>query len=240
MHGSVTRAGLAWLRSRCREELGDVRGGLELLEVGVDDGCTHRQALLDLAGFASDRGDAATAWQLLRRTGALEQGDEELDDETAALIKEVGPYAMHRPRAAVGRNEPCPCGSGRKYKACHLGREQHPLVDRCTWLYSKASRYVQRCAQEILKEVSYSMTAESPWLADELQMTPFFADVALHEYGVDDEFLADRGWLLPDDEALLAAQWALVDRGVFEITRYAARRSNFTTSDAANIFGSRT
>ncbi|MAE28149.1 MAG: hypothetical protein CMJ87_04075 [Planctomycetes bacterium] len=23
----------------------------------------------------------------------------------------------------VSRNSPCPCGSGRKYKKCHLGRE---------------------------------------------------------------------------------------------------------------------
>jgi hypothetical protein len=39
----------------------------------------------------------------------------------------------------------------------------------------------------------------------------------LHEDGVFGEFLAARDELLPDDEALLAAQWAMVDRGVFEI-----------------------
>ena len=26
------------------------------------------------------------------------------------------------PRAKTGRNDPCPCGSGRKYKACCLGK----------------------------------------------------------------------------------------------------------------------
>jgi uncharacterized protein YecA (UPF0149 family) len=25
---------------------------------------------------------------------------------------------IHRQKAKVGRNEPCPCGSGRKYKKC--------------------------------------------------------------------------------------------------------------------------
>ncbi len=30
--------------------------------------------------------------------------------------------AADRPRAKTGRNDPCPCGSGRKYKACCLGR----------------------------------------------------------------------------------------------------------------------
>jgi preprotein translocase subunit SecA len=27
-----------------------------------------------------------------------------------------------------GRNDPCPCGSGRKFKVCHLGREQELLI----------------------------------------------------------------------------------------------------------------
>jgi len=33
-------------------------------------------------------------------------------------------------RAAIkiGRNEPCPCGSGKKFKVCHLGREQEIMA----------------------------------------------------------------------------------------------------------------
>ena len=54
-------------------------------------------------------------------------------------------------------------------------------------------------------------------LFDALSDSPFVPDVVLHEDGVFAEFLAARDGLLPDDEALLAAQWALVDRGVFEI-----------------------
>ena len=27
----------------------------------------------------------------------------------------------------IGRNDPCPCGSGKKFKRCHLGRE-HELL----------------------------------------------------------------------------------------------------------------
>ena len=34
-------------------------------------------------------------------------------------------------RAAVGRNDPCPCGSGRKYKACcALKNEQMSVVSK--------------------------------------------------------------------------------------------------------------
>jgi len=32
-----------------------------------------------------------------------------------------------RPIPKVGRNEPCPCGSGRKYKHCHGALQQAPV-----------------------------------------------------------------------------------------------------------------
>jgi preprotein translocase subunit SecA len=32
---------------------------------------------------------------------------------------EPAPQAAHRPADKVGRNDPCPCGSGKKYKKCH-------------------------------------------------------------------------------------------------------------------------
>jgi hypothetical protein len=42
------------------------------------------------------------------------------------------------PHTGLGRNDPCWCGSGRKYKVCHLHREQLPLAERAAWLYQKA------------------------------------------------------------------------------------------------------
>ena len=30
----------------------------------------------------------------------------------------------------VGRNDPCPCGSGKKYKKCHLGREDELIIEK--------------------------------------------------------------------------------------------------------------
>src|SRR5690606_2644815 len=35
----------------------------------------------------------------------------------AAGADPVAPYVREQPK--VGRNEPCPCGSGKKYKQCH-------------------------------------------------------------------------------------------------------------------------
>jgi hypothetical protein len=38
----------------------------------------------------------------------------------------------------TGRNEPCPCGSGRKFKQCHLGRLELSSIDRGWWLVRRA------------------------------------------------------------------------------------------------------
>ncbi len=31
--------------------------------------------------------------------------------------------------AKTGRNEPCPCGSGKKYKVCHMGKQEAEARD---------------------------------------------------------------------------------------------------------------
>ena len=41
-------------------------------------------------------------------------------DADAEVKAEQG-YEVHQ-RVKIGRNEPCPCGSGKKFKKCHLGR----------------------------------------------------------------------------------------------------------------------
>lgn len=48
----------------------------------------------------------------------FDDDDEEFDDEADGLPAEFygEPYARAEPK--VGRNEPCPCGSGKKYKKC--------------------------------------------------------------------------------------------------------------------------
>jgi len=37
-------------------------------------------------------------------------------------IMRINPTARQRERGKVGRNDPCPCGSGKKFKKCHLGK----------------------------------------------------------------------------------------------------------------------
>ena len=223
-------AGLAWLRARCLDLSGESAAAVTTLQDAVTGDCDHHPALLELAGFAADGGDAREAYRLLRRVGVTDRphdDDEDLDDldeepdEAELLLAEIEQFASHRPRPLAKRNDPCPCGSGRKYKACHLGQEQHPLDARAGWLYDKALRFLRHNYPQEAVELAHVMAEamDDPTSYRRLRHLPFVADLALHEGELFDAFLASRNGLLPDDEALLAAQWALVDRGVFEVER---------------------
>lgn len=51
---------------------------------------------------------------------AEQKKEEQLERERLALMPKQ-PYRRDDPR--VGRNDSCPCGSGKKFKKCHMGRE---------------------------------------------------------------------------------------------------------------------
>jgi len=48
---------------------------------------------------------------------------EELEAETE-LVRDAKKVEPLRADEKVGRNDPCPCGSGRKYKKCCFGKDQ--------------------------------------------------------------------------------------------------------------------
>ena len=207
----TARVAWRWLRAVALERIGDIEEAeRELLAAETMDP-DWPLPLFDLARIASDRGDVERGLALLRRVGA------ERDDPLVALLE------AHRvePRGDLGRNEPCWCGSGRKYKKCHLGHEQLPLAERVNWLYQKAVQHAEAAGwRELLAEVGYERYRHTHDLADALDAAmadPLVMDVVLFEGGAFAEFLQVRGSLLPDDERLLAEQWLLVDRSVFEV-----------------------
>ena len=221
----LTPPGVAWLRSRCLDSMGRVKDAEQALEVVLTD-TSHTLTLIDAAAFAADRGDAKGALRLLERAGTVEyfRDQDELATHPALgveLLQEVFGYATNTPRPMAKRNDRCPCGSGKKYKTCHLGQERHSLEDRSSWLYDKARRFLRQNDGWFTDELAELITMHA---ADSEQMDSFLdseftADLALHEGEELQEFLSERDELLPDDEALLAAQWMLVDRGLFEVER---------------------
>ncbi|MBB5160466.1 SEC-C domain-containing protein [Mycobacterium sp. AZCC_0083] len=206
----AARVAWRWLRAVALERLGDTEEAERELLAAESMDPDWPLPLIDLARFASDRGDVERGLALLRRAG-------DLDHPLVALLQ------AHRvgPRNDLGRNEPCWCGSGRKYKKCHLGREQLALAQRVNWLYEKAAHHVYAAGwRELLAEVGYEryrhthdlFEAVDAGMADDLVM-----DVVLFEGGAFAEFLEVRGSLLPDDERLLAEQWLLVERSLFDV-----------------------
>lgn len=167
-----------------------------------------------LAWYASLRGDAARAAQLwgeLETTPALARD--------LKMMRELS--GSNGPK--IGRNEPCWCGSGRKYKQCHLGAvELPPLPDRIAWLYRKAVGYLERCGGDLRErflDVVWARAAEpkDDRAVEEALDDPLVFDLVLTEGGAFEAFLEEFGSLLPDDEAMLASSWTLVDRSVHEI-----------------------
>ncbi|MDA2992309.1 MAG: SEC-C metal-binding domain-containing protein [Actinomycetota bacterium] len=207
----AARPALRWLRGKAHERLGEIEAAERFFEQAESLDPSWPLPLLSLARYAEDRSDAERALSLLRRAGMPE------DHEIVTQLQRYRPA----PRTGLGRNERCWCGSGRKYKVCHLNREQVPLEDRVGWLYRKAATDVMdgefgplmlACARE---RAAYSDSPEA--LDRALHEDPLVLDVVLFEGGAFEDFLALRGHLLPGDERSLAEQWLLVERSVHEV-----------------------
>jgi hypothetical protein len=95
-----------------------------------------------------------------------------------------------------------------------------PLADRAAWLYQKAGTYLHdgpwRYEVMALAQVRARDWDHEYALLDALD-DPLVADVALFEEAPSPRSWTNGATCLPDDERLLAEQWLLVERSVFEI-----------------------
>lgn len=169
-----------------------------------------------------DRGNYAAALAHLRTLGMP------ADHPTRAWLETLVRPAVEK----VGRNEPCPCGSGRKFKACHLGLAAPDAApDPADALFRKLSMFVE---QPDVHEARIALVheaigghragdpthskeeaaAEDLLLGDRIDMT---VDVLLFDRGWFDRFLAVRGPLLPPAERALAEAWRSTRRSLFEV-----------------------
>jgi tetratricopeptide (TPR) repeat protein len=208
----AARVACRWLRAVALERMGDIDEAERELLAAESMDPDWPLPLFDLARFASDRGDVERGLALLRRAGAAP------DHLLVKLLEQHRP----EPRRDLGRNELCWCGSGRKYKKCHLGHEQLPLAERVGWLYAKAVQHALVSGwNDVLTEVGlercrYADVDDLDALTSALT-DPLVLDAVLFEGGAFEEFLGVRGSLLPDDERQLVEQWLLVERSVFEV-----------------------
>jgi uncharacterized protein len=106
----------------------------------LDEACARDEVLADtvaeilrhLPDLPDDEGDAPRDLAELRAALDRDAPLHDLDHALVELVEAALDIAettrpnrpLTRAEPKVGRNDPCPCGSGRKFKACH-GRELH-------------------------------------------------------------------------------------------------------------------
>jgi hypothetical protein len=207
----VQRATAGYVAARAAERDGRPDRAESLLREAVVADPGFVPAADRLAWTLSDRGLAEEARTIWHRVGVTSGPD--LD---ALVVLSPPPEA-----AKLRRNDPCWCGSGRKYKVCHLrSTELPPLADRIDWLMHKRSAYLSRRGGEVfddMTEAGDAMSGGDQARYEEAIFTPLLLDVLLHEYGWEQEFLRDRGPLLPADERPLVEQWVDAPRQLVEV-----------------------
>ena len=144
----ATSIGQAWLQARVLDRSGETAAAVDVLEAAVDGtlpATVRRWSIWPGSAPTVATPPAPCGCSSRPASSPPDADDDEDDDRDDAelLWDEVEGFATHRPRPTARRNDPCPCGSGRKYKACHLGRETHSLDDRAGWLYLKAQRFLR-------------------------------------------------------------------------------------------------
>ncbi|MEX2279631.1 MAG: SEC-C metal-binding domain-containing protein [Acidimicrobiia bacterium] len=187
------------LRARNYEAAGETLAAEADLEEAIAADPDFGPALAELAWYSADRGDVTRVISLLRRAGV------DNDDRWLSFHESLG-SRVHE----VGRNEPCPCGSGRKYKQCHRGRPEISARDRVTWLLSKLTVFATRDEQ---RSRLIGLASSAMWddfeIVDLARMShdEFIVELAVFEGGLLSEFIERRGMLVPDDEAEILASW---------------------------------
>jgi hypothetical protein len=153
--------------------------------------------------YAFERGDLERARLLLDRSA--EPGRHH---PVAELLAELAP-----PAADVGRNDPCPCGSGRKFKVCHLGKSLGDGVSEAKLLLQKALIHLHRRDGRLLDELLFPFGVDAERLVED----EFVADVAVFEAGSLVGFLQDRAGVLPPGEQAEGQLWAATPRRLYEV-----------------------
>ncbi|MFN2540187.1 MAG: SEC-C metal-binding domain-containing protein, partial [Mycobacteriales bacterium] len=202
--------GVAWsVVATNWEELGDHGAAEEAIAKAVLANPSDDTTQLIAARYAGDRGDAAAAMAHLRAAGVAANDPE---------MQRLRPFA-EPPASTVGRNAPCPCGSGKKHKQCCLRNAQHPLAARSPWLWQKLASWAREPRQrEATLTVAQFLEPDDPMAAVRRALhDPITIDLALWDFELIPEFIGNRGGALPADELELLNTWVIEPIRVVEV-----------------------
>jgi tetratricopeptide (TPR) repeat protein len=194
------KAAVALIAARAAEGAGDSATARDLINEALTLRPGLEPALHDGAQYAAARGDYATADRYLRRA-------EQPSPLRAGLSEAI---AGSDPASRVGRNNPCPCGSGRKFKVCCLRDALPALSARAQLVYALLGTYAERApALELI-------TSLIERTEDAKRCAMFLLDLALFQGGLVEKFLAARGhWLHPDERELIE-DWRRIPVTIYE------------------------
>lgn len=116
-------------------------------------------AVVELGILASDRGDAVEAERRFRSASGPE-----------AWLRALSGLL---PPRATGRNEPCPCGSGRKFKQCCLVNPTTPVERRGPWYELRLARHLAN-RDALAFEIFYGVLSE--YLHEEAEINDALVD----------------------------------------------------------------
>jgi len=186
-----------------------------LLRASLVQGPGFAPSLIALARIVVDRGRYAEALELLKRA------DVPADDAERSFLE----WVLRPAGGRVGRNDPCPCGSGRKSKQCHPGGLGTVTLSPGERLIRKIQTWADRPENdERIHDLLSQMGIEEPhdedgdaehpawWLAHTLA-----ADILVFDRAELDRFLRVRGPLLPAEELALAETWRSTRRSLLEV-----------------------
>ncbi len=166
-------------------------------------------AVRDAMEYELCMGNWAQAWELASAIGS--------DEIAEPLLRPLD--QLRQPAIGVertSRNQPCPCGSGRKYKACCRVRDLeggvHPLPRRAPALYAMLATYARRGANRAVADRMDACAIGAP------HAKMLALDLAIFDGGITRRFLAGRGDLVREDERDLLRGWLAEPMDMYEVS----------------------
>ena len=196
------KAAVALVAARAAEGAGDSTTAHDLLDEALTLRPGLEPALHDAAQYAAARGDYVTADRYLRRS--------EIPSPLRPALSEAIAATATATAHDVGRNSPCPCGSGRKFKVCCQRDAAPALSTRTQLVYALLGTYAERAPGVEMITPLIGRTE------DEQRYAMFFLDLALFKGGLVERFLTARGhWLRPDEHQLIE-DWRRIPVSLYE------------------------
>lgn len=156
----------------------------------------------------------------------------------------------------IGRNEPCYCGSGEKYKNCHMKLDQEAERERRNW--AEAARFLRRDLLKFARDERFATAVATAmplyWnnfydaeTADEMSMPEAlrFFDWFIYDYEVDgqrplDLYAAENRESLAHHQQLVLDGWLTNSvTGAYELTGYDGQTlhlRDFMTGETYDIY----